>query len=92
MSFWGASFPLTSAMWHWWSVFDSKVIARNLPYFVGRFTSEMRLTSFSVFLRYFMRSFIVIILRLCFFANLNNSGVLAIVPSSFMISHITPAG
>ena len=38
-----------------------------------------------------MRSFIETSLRSCFFAILNNSGSLAIVPSSFIISTNTPA-
>ncbi len=37
-------------------------------------------------------SFIVTILMLCFFANSISSGTLAIVPSSLMISQMTPAG
>jgi hypothetical protein len=39
-----------------------------------------------------MRSAIVIISSLCRFANRVSSGTRAIVPFSFMISQITPAG
>ena len=39
-----------------------------------------------------IKSSIVIIFKLWFLSKFHNSGVLAIVPSSFIISHITPAG
>ena len=52
----------------------------------------MRLTSDSVRMRYLMRSAIVIISRPCRFATFASCGTRAIVPSSFMISQITPAG
>ena len=51
-----------------------------------------RLTSDSVRMRYLIRSAIVIISRPCCLANFASSGTRAIVPSSFMISQITPAG
>ena len=42
-------------------------------------------------MRYLMNSAMVIISSLCRFANFVSSGTRAIVPSSFMISQITPA-
>ena len=51
-----------------------------------------RRTSASVRMRYWIRSAIVIISSLCFFANFASSGTRAMLPSSFMISQMTPAG
>ena len=62
------------------------------PYWVGSFALATRLTSDSFRMRYLIRSAIVIISRPCFFANFVSSGTRAIVPSSFMISQMTPAG
>ena len=43
-------------------------------------------------MRYWIRSAIVIISSPCLRANFASSGTRAIVPSSFMISQMTPAG
>ena len=67
--------------------------ARNSPpSAVGMVDSAARRTSFSLRRRYSIRSAIVTILRPWRSANSSRSGSRAIVPSSFMISQITPAG
>ena len=50
------------------------------------------LINFSFFSLKEIKSSIFAIASLCFFANLNKSSPFAIVPSSFIISHITAAG
>ncbi len=64
----------------------------NSPYAVGSLAEATRLTSDSVRTRYLIRSAIVMSSSPCFFANRVSSGTRAIVPSSFMISQMTPAG
>ena len=54
--------------------------------------SATRRTRRSVKRRYWMRSAIVRMRRPCFCAKSSRSGIRAIVPSSFMISQMTPAG
>ena len=84
--------PLTKATWcSPFSLFTKPYILKS-PYFVGILISTTLSTSFSFVLLYATKSAIVIILRWCSFANSINSGVLAIVPSLLIISHITPAG
>src|SRR5215207_646980 len=59
---------------------------------VGRRALAMRFTNVSRRMRYSMSAFTVTILSLWSFANLASSGTRAMVPSSFIISQMTPAG
>ena len=59
---------------------------------VGSLADATRRTSDSVRMRCLIRSAIVIISSPCRFANFASCGTRAIVPSSFMISQMTPAG
>ena len=63
-----------------------------MPKGVGKVACASRVIKRSVFNRYFIKSATVINFMLCFCANLNKSSLLAIVPSSFTISHITAQG
>ena len=67
-------------------------MAVNSPYSVGSRTVAVRSTSFSLRRRYSTRSATVIILSPCRSQYGMRSGTRAIVPSSFMTSHTTPAG
>src|SRR3954468_18083147 len=87
-----ATSPLTIATWCFSSTSERKPIARNSPYSVGSAVSTTRSTSLSWRRRYAIRSATVIILRSCLRQYSSRSGTRAIVPSSFMISQITPAG
>ena len=60
--------------------------------FIFTSLSYSLLTDFSFIALYCIKSAIVPIFKECFSANLNKSSLLAIVPSSFIISHITPEG
>ena len=64
----------------------------NVPKSVGIFTFALNSISGSNFLRYSIKSSIVIIFNLCFSLNFCKSCPFAIVPSSFIISQMTPAG
>ena len=59
---------------------------------VFRLNSSIRSIRLSFFILYETKSSIEIIFKSNLLATLNKSGSLAIVPSSFIISHNTPAG
>ena len=59
---------------------------------VGTTVSAALLTNDSVRIRYSMRSAMVHIFISCFLLKFSKAGILAMVPSSSMISQITPAG
>src|SRR3990167_5102133 len=63
-----------------------------MPNSVGSLALATRRTSDSVRIRCLIRSAMVIISRPCYRANFVSSGTRAMVPSSFMISQMTPAG
>ena len=63
-----------------------------MPLSVGILATTSIFISCSVFFLYLIKSAIVIIFKLCFLAKISKSGTLAIVPSSFKISHITATG
>ena len=74
------------------SILFSNAWTWNSPCSVGSSADATRFTSDSVRIRYRMRSAIVIISRPCLLRELRQLGTRAIVPSSFMISQMTPAG
>jgi len=65
---------------------------KSPPKAVGSVAVAARRTKDSVFIRKLMRSAIVTIFSPCSFAKISRSGIRAMVPSSFMISQITPLG
>ena len=69
-----------------------EIVADHEPLFSAETADSPAFTSDSVRIRYLIRSAIVIIGRRCFLANLASSGTRAMVPSSFMISQMTPDG
>ena len=64
----------------------------NCPNSVGKWVSTILFTCRSVFMRYLIKSATVISFIECVLANSNSSSRLAIVPSGFRISQITPDG
>src|SRR4030066_393617 len=61
------------------------------PYLVGSVAVAIRRTRDSLLIRYSIKSAMVTIFNPCFLAKTCRSGIRAMVPSSFMISQITPA-
>ena len=74
------------------SISFSNATASNSPNIVGIRALAIRCTNVSRCMRYSISALIVTIFSLCALANFASSGTRAIVPSSFMISQITPAG
>ncbi len=62
------------------------------PHLVCCVATAVALTSLSCLRRYRTRSAMVMTLRPCCLAKASSSGVRAMLPSSFTISHSTPAG
>ena len=87
-----ATSPLTRAICSFPSIRLSKPTILNVPLSVGILATTSIFISCSVFFLYLIKSAIVIIFKLCFLAKISKSGTLAIVPSSFKISHITATG
>src|SRR4051794_22341305 len=80
------------AMWCLSSTSDRKPTTLKSPKSVGSPVSTTRSTSLSWRRRYAIRSATVTIFRSCLRQYSSRSGTRAMVPSSFMISQITPAG
>ena len=84
--------PRTRATWVSPLTMLSNPTSSNSPKSVGSFDDATRRTRRSLLMRYLIRSAIVIMSSLWRRANRRNCGTRAMVPSSFMISQITPAG
>ena len=87
-----ATSPYTSASGKRSSTVVSYAITVNSPKSVGSFVVAARCTSFSFWMRYSIRSLMVMHLSLKVRARARRSGIRAIPPSSSSTSQITPAG
>ena len=85
-------FPLTKAIGSDLSTSDLNPYAVNSPNLVGRLASDTIETKFSFAILYAIISSIETIGRLYFSETFFRSSIRAIVPSSFITSHMTAAG
>ena len=84
--------PLAKEIWRLLNILSLQAVKLKVFPLISTVLSYSFLTDFSLTARYWIKSAIDPIFNLCSWANCIRSSLLAIVPSSFIISQITPAG